>query len=129
MRVLDGLVGGGVLRAGLLAGLVFLGSVAAGRSQTGMGGTPHGDPGNPGNTGDAGKQDSGMARMQEQQAKSRNDDRQKRLVDDTAKLYALAGELKEEVARSDKNKLSIEVIRKADEIEHLAHSVKDRMKG
>ena len=79
--------------------------------------------------GDTEKQDPGVARLQEQQAKSRNDDRQKRLADDTAKLYALAGELKDDVAKSDKNKLSIEVIKKADEIEHLAHNVKDRMKG
>lgn len=79
--------------------------------------------------GDMGKQDPGLARMQEQQAKSRNDDRQKRLADDTAKLYALASELKDEVAKTDKNKLSVDVIKKADEIEHLAHSVKERMKG
>jgi len=95
--------------------------------QMGMGG--NGAPPTRPMPGDAEKQDPGMVRLQEQQAKSRNDDRQKRLVDDTAKLYALASELKDEVAKSDKNKLSLEVIRKADEIEHLAHSVKDRMKG
>jgi hypothetical protein len=33
------------------------------------------------------------------------------------------------VDKSDKNTLSLEVVRKADEIEKLAHSVKEGMKG
>jgi hypothetical protein len=33
------------------------------------------------------------------------------------------------VDKSDKNTLSLDVVRKADEIEKLAHSVKERMKG
>ena len=131
MRVRNGLVrGSGGLWAVLFIGSLVVGSATGGGSQTGMGGTgaqfPHGEQGD---AKDTGKQDPGMARLQEQQAKSRNDDRQRRLVDDTAKLYVLAGELKEEVAKSDKNKLSLDVIKKADAIEHLAHSVKDRMKG
>lgn len=121
--------GRSVWRAMLLSVAVLLmGPVLpAAAPQMGMGG--NGAPPTRPMPGDAEKQDPGMVRLQEQQAKSRNDDRQKRLVDDTAKLYALASELKDEVAKSDKNKLSLEVIRKADEIEHLAHSVKDRMKG
>jgi len=65
----------------------------------------------------------------EQQAKARNDDRQKRLVADTDKLLALATDLKEEVGKTNKQILSVDVIKKADEIEKLAHSVKERMKG
>ena len=57
------------------------------------------------------------------------DDRQKKLADDTAKLLELATELKTEVDKSNKNQLSLEVVRKADEIEKLAHDVKQRMKG
>ena len=72
--------------------------------------------------------DETNARMQQQQARSRNSDRQKKLVDDTNKLLSLATELKTDVDKTDKNTLSIEVIRKAEEIEKLAHSVKERMK-
>jgi hypothetical protein len=65
----------------------------------------------------------------EQQEKARNADRQKRLVADTDKLLALATDLKEQVDKSSKDTLSLDVIKKADEIEKLAHSVKERMKG
>ena len=67
--------------------------------------------------------------MQEEQAKRVNDDRQKKLVSDTARLYELAGELKEQVAKSDKNTLSVDVVKKAEEIERLARSVKEKMRG
>jgi len=67
--------------------------------------------------------------MEEEQEKSRNSDRQKKLVSDTERLLALANELKEEVDKTNKDTLSLEVIRKADEIEKLAHSVKEKMKG
>lgn len=63
------------------------------------------------------------------QAKARNDDRQKQLVADTNKLLKLATELKAEVDKTNKDVLSVDVIKKADEIEKLAKSVKDRMKG
>jgi hypothetical protein len=50
-------------------------------------------------------------------------------VEDTDKLLALATQLKQEVDKTNKDVLSVDVIRKADEIEKLAHSVKERMKG
>jgi hypothetical protein len=65
----------------------------------------------------------------EQQEKLRNNDRQKRLVADTDKLLALATDLKAQVDKSTKDTLSVDVIKKAEEIEKLAHSVKERMKG
>jgi hypothetical protein len=68
-------------------------------------------------------------RMEEQQEKARSTERQKRLVADTDKLLALATELKTDVDKTNKNILSMDVIKKADEIEKLAHSVKERMKG
>ena len=68
-------------------------------------------------------------RLQEEQTKKMNDERQKRLEGDTAKLFELAGELKEQVAKSDKHMLSVDVVKKADEIERLARSVKDKMRG
>ena len=70
-----------------------------------------------------------MRHRAEQQARLRNDDRQKRLVADTEKLLALATDLKTQVDKSTKDTLSVDVIKKADEIEKLAHSVKERMKG
>lgn len=63
------------------------------------------------------------------QAKLRNIERQKQLVEDTQKLLALANELKVDVDKSSKDTLSIDVIKKADEIEKLAHNVKEKMKG
>lgn len=69
------------------------------------------------------------AHRAEKQAKLQNDDRQKRLVADTDKLLALATDLKAQVDKSTKDTLSVDVIKKADEIEKLAHSVKERMKG
>ena len=72
--------------------------------------------------------DDRLTSMQEDQAKQRNVDRQKQLVEDTEKLLSLANELKAEVDKSTKDTLSLDVIRKADEIEKLAHNVKEKMK-
>lgn len=54
--------------------------------------------------------------------------RQAQIVADSQKLYQLAQELKAEVAKSDKNTLSIAVTKKAEEIEKLAKSLKERMR-
>ncbi len=67
--------------------------------------------------------------IEEQQARSRNSERQRRLVADTDKLLALATQLKQDVDKTNKDVMSVDVIKKADEIEKLAHSVKERMKG
>ena len=67
--------------------------------------------------------------MEEAQAKLRNVERQKQLVADAQKLLSLANELKTDVDKSTKDTLSLDVIRKADEIEKLAHTVKEKMKG
>ena len=67
--------------------------------------------------------------MEQDQAKMRNVERQKQLVSDTEKLLALANELKLDVDKSNKDTLSLDVIKKADEIEKLAHNVKEKMKG
>ncbi|HEX6770847.1 MAG TPA: hypothetical protein VF126_02390 [Acidobacteriaceae bacterium] len=66
---------------------------------------------------------------QEKLAKARNVDRQKQLVQDTNKLLSLAKELKDDVDKSNSDTLSLDVVKKAGEIEKLAKSVKDRMKG
>ena len=80
--------------------------------------------------GDRGAGDDPFAgKLEEKQARTRNSERQKKLVADTDKLLALATELKQEVDKTDKDKLSVDVVKKADEIEKLARSVKEKMKG
>ena len=51
------------------------------------------------------------------------------LKSDTDKLLKLSVELKNYVDKSDENVLSLDVIRKAEEIEKLAKSVREKMKG
>lgn len=59
----------------------------------------------------------------------REDERRKRLLADTTRLLALSTELKEQVEKASKNELSLDVVRKAAEIEKLARDVKERMKS
>jgi hypothetical protein len=61
-------------------------------------------------------------------AKQENLKRQQDLKKDTDKLLDLATQLKQYVDKTNENMLSVEVIKKAEEIEKLAHSVKDKMK-
>jgi hypothetical protein len=53
---------------------------------------------------------------------------QKELADDTAKLLTLANELKVEMDKSTKDTLSLSVVRKAEQVEKLAHKVRDEMR-
>ena len=62
-------------------------------------------------------------------AKMRNEDRQKKLVADTERLLSLATDLKAQVGQSATDSLSEDGMKKVEEIEKLAHSVKERMKG
>jgi hypothetical protein len=55
--------------------------------------------------------------------------RQQEIKKDTDKLLELATELKQSVDKSNENTLSLDVIKKAEQIEKLAKSVKDKMKG
>lgn len=55
------------------------------------------------------------------------DPAQAQLAADTQKLLKLSEELKAEVAKSNKDTLSIAVVKKADEVEQLAKSIKDRI--
>jgi hypothetical protein len=54
--------------------------------------------------------------------------RQAQLLADTQKLYQLTQELKAEVAKSNKDTLSIAIIKKAEEVEKLAKNLKERMR-
>jgi hypothetical protein len=61
--------------------------------------------------------------------KKANEQRHADLKRDTDKLLQLSTELKQYVDRSNENILSVDVVKKAEEIEKLAHSVKVKMKG
>jgi hypothetical protein len=62
-------------------------------------------------------------------AKKASLERQQDIRKDTEKLLELATELKQAVDKSNKDTLSLDVVRKAEEIEKLAKTVKNKMKG
>lgn len=74
-------------------------------------------------------EDEARSKLEREMAKKANQERQAALKKDTDKLLKLATELKEYVDKTNENTLSMEVVKKAEEIEKLAHSVKDKMKG
>jgi hypothetical protein len=76
-----------------------------------------------------GHEDETRLRMEREMAKKANQARQADLKRDTEKLLKLATELKESVDKTTESTLSVDVVKKAEEIEKLAHSVKDKMKG
>jgi hypothetical protein len=61
--------------------------------------------------------------------KKANLQRQEEIKKDSEKLLELATELKQSVDKSSENTLSLEVIKKAEQIEKLAKTVKEKMKG
>jgi hypothetical protein len=73
--------------------------------------------------------DEARARIQHEMEKKAAKERVAALKNDTDKLLRLSVELKSYVDKSDENVLSLTVIKKAEEIEKLAKSVKDKMKG
>jgi hypothetical protein len=69
------------------------------------------------------------AKIEKDMAKKANRERQAQLQRDTDNLVKLANELKQYVDKSNENTLSLDVLKKAEEIEKLAHSVKEKMKA
>lgn len=67
--------------------------------------------------------------VQKEMEKRANAQRQAELKRDTERLLKLSTELKDYVDKTNENVLSLEVIKKAEEIEKLAHSVKTKMRG
>jgi hypothetical protein len=63
------------------------------------------------------------------QQKALNKERFEKLKKDTDELLKLATELKESVDKANQNTLSLDVIRKTEQIEKLAKSVRDKMKN
>jgi hypothetical protein len=76
-----------------------------------------------------GDSDDTHDRLASEMAKKAAKERVAALKGDTDKLLKLSVELKNYVDKSDENVLSLDVIRKCDEIEKLAKSVRDKMKG
>jgi len=73
-------------------------------------------------------QDPAQKEMQDRMMKEANKKRQQDIRDETDKLFQLATELKAAVDKSNENVLSLDVVRKADEVEKLAKKVKEKMK-
>jgi hypothetical protein len=69
------------------------------------------------------------AKIEKDMAKKANRERQAQLQRDTDNLVKLANQLKQYVDKSNENTLSLDVLKKAEEIEKLAHSVKEKMKA
>ena len=74
------------------------------------------------------RQDPAQKEMQERMLREANKKRQQDIREDTDKLFQLATELKAAVDKSNENLLSLDVVRKADEVEKLAKKVKEKMK-
>jgi hypothetical protein len=66
--------------------------------------------------------------MHDRMMREANKKRQQDIRNDTDKLFQLATDLKAAVDKSNENLLSLDVVRKADEVEKLAKKVKEKMK-
>jgi len=66
--------------------------------------------------------------VQRQQAIAVNQQRQMEIRRDTEKMLALTAELKDYLQKADKGIMSVDAIKKAEQIEKLAHGVKSKMK-
>jgi hypothetical protein len=116
-----------------LLGFVLLVAVGSGISQSRSGGVGPSGGGDSGSTDPQFRQrrnevNPAEKQMESDRAKRLNKDRQAAIKRDTDKLLALATELKEYVDKSNEHVLSLDVVRKAEEIEKLAHHVKEKMK-
>ena len=74
-------------------------------------------------------EEDARARMAHDMEKKAAKERVAALKTDTDKLLKLSVELKQYVDKSDENVLSLDVVKKAEAIEKLARSVKEKMKG
>jgi hypothetical protein len=66
--------------------------------------------------------------VQKQQARAANQQRQLDIKRDTEKMFELTTELRDYLEKSDQGTVSLDVIKKAEQIEKLAHNVKSKMK-
>ena len=66
--------------------------------------------------------------MEDRRQKELNKQRQDDIRKDTEKLFQLATELKEAVDKTNEHVLSLDVVKKAEEVEKLAKRVKEKMR-
>ena len=66
--------------------------------------------------------------MEDRMQKAANKQRQEDIRKDTQKLFQLASELRDAVDKTNENMLSLDVVKKAEEVEKLAKKVKDKMR-
>jgi len=66
--------------------------------------------------------------VQKKQAAAANLQRQVEIRRDTEKMLELTSELKEYLLKNDQTVMSLDAIKKAEQIEKLAHGVKSKMK-
>ena len=72
--------------------------------------------------------DSQAKDAKQQKISAAESERKRQISDESTQLLAMAEALKVEVDKTTKDTLSLNVIRKADEIERLAKTVKEKMK-
>ena len=86
--------------------------------------TPPPTPGQ--NPGDENSTPPGMPDAEKKRLESNDKDMKKKVE----QLYKLASELKDQVEKTDSSKvLSLDLLKKAEEIEKLAHDIRNRSKG
>jgi hypothetical protein len=66
--------------------------------------------------------------VQQRQAKAANEQRQVEIKRDTEKMYQLTAELKQSLETSGPSVMSMDDLKKVEQIEKLAHGVKSKMK-
>ncbi len=69
-----------------------------------------------------------VQRMQQQQKGMAAEERQKKMETDAAKLVEMAQQLKTSVDKTNKDTLSVDVIKEAERIEKLAREVREGMR-
>lgn len=66
--------------------------------------------------------------VQQQQAKAAYEQRQVEIKRDTEKMFQLTAELRQSLAAEHQNVMSVDDLKKVEQIEKLAHGVKSKMK-
>lgn len=124
-------------RARFVAGIVLLASlpVAVGVSQsnipprTSQGFPALPETANPHPDANRALEDSMHKQNDQKHIAELNELRHKEMTSDTTKLLALANQLKTEMDKTSKDSLSMESVREAEQIEKLAHTVRDKMRA
>ncbi|MGA9585323.1 MAG: hypothetical protein WBQ95_08355 [Terracidiphilus sp.] len=117
----------------ICVGLVFVAALAClaqdGHPVAALAGQTNATPQAPGNPSNEVKpQPDGANDAKLQKVSQAEADRKKQISDESTQLLAMAVALKAEVDKTTKDTLSLSVIRKADEIERMAKTVKERIK-